>query len=98
MVVLVSAHAHTMYVHVHVHVYVLVHVHVTAWFYPSEGQSGTLPAKRKRGPAGNDGSGGPKLKQPKLLDCLFDGELSPIQMKGKIACMSKAVHVHVHVY
>ena len=93
-VVLVSAHAHTM----HIHVYVYVLVHVTAWFYPPEGQSGALPAKRKRGAAGNQGSGGPKLKQPKLLDCLFDDELSPIQMKGKTTCMSTAVHVHVLVY
>ena len=64
--------------------------------FTSEGQSGALPAKKKRGPASNDGSGGPKLKQPKLLDCLFDGELSPIQMKGKTTCtcISTAVYVH----
>ena len=60
-----------------------MHTHVTAW-YSSDGQRGA-PAKRKRGPASNDGSsGGPKLKQPKLLDCLFDDELSPIQVKGKV--------------
>ena len=57
------------------------HIHVTAR-YSSDGQRGT-PAKRKRGPARNNGSGGPKLKQPKLLDCLFDDELSPIQVEGK---------------
>jgi hypothetical protein len=70
--------------------------------YPSEGQSGALPAKRKRGPASNDGSGGPKLKQPKLLDCLFDDELSPIQTKGKttlIACpCTYNVMYTMHVY
>ena len=37
-------------------------------------------AKRKRGPASIDGA--PNLKQPRLLDCLFDSELSPIQATG----------------
>ena len=65
----------------------------------SDGQRGA-PGKRKRGPASdNDGSGGPILKQPKLLDCLFDDEeLSPIQAKGA-TCICDCVYRHYyHAY
>ena len=68
--------------------YICIHVHVYLYgMCSSDGQRGT-PGKRKRGPtSSNNGSGGPKLKQPKLLDCLFDDEdLSPIQVKGATCC------------
>ena len=62
--------------------FISTHNNLTNASEASNGQRGTL-ARRKRGPASSNSSGGPKLKQPKLLDCLFEDELSPIELTGR---------------
>ena len=74
---------------IHTHTHTHTHTH---GLHTSDGQCGT-PAKKRRGPASNNDSGGPKLKQPKLLDCLFNDELSPIQVEGRVINTSVCMHI-----
>ena len=73
--------------HTHKHTHTLTH-----GLHTSDGQRDT-PAKRRHSPASNDNGRGPKVKQPKLLDCLFDDELSPVQVEGRVINTSVCMHI-----